>query len=76
MAGLFTPSAPACEFGGACHDFQDVMQWLVGDDPALDAINTGKLAAAGHSMRALSLLNYLWYQGHGGPPPEHPPQPL
>jgi pimeloyl-ACP methyl ester carboxylesterase len=35
-------------------------------DPALGAINTNDLAIAGHSMGALSLLNYLWFQGHGG----------
>jgi pimeloyl-ACP methyl ester carboxylesterase len=34
-------------------------------DPALAAIDTSKLAVVGHSMGALSLLNYLWYQGHG-----------
>jgi pimeloyl-ACP methyl ester carboxylesterase len=35
-------------------------------DPALGAIDPSKLAIVGHSMGALSLLNYLWYQGHGG----------
>ena len=35
-------------------------------DPALGAIDTSDLAIAGHSMGALSLLNYLWFQGHGG----------
>jgi pimeloyl-ACP methyl ester carboxylesterase len=34
-------------------------------DPALGAIDTTKLAVAGHSMGALSMLNYLWFQGHG-----------
>jgi pimeloyl-ACP methyl ester carboxylesterase len=35
-------------------------------DPVLNEINQSKLAVAGHSMGALSLLNYLWYQGTGG----------
>jgi pimeloyl-ACP methyl ester carboxylesterase len=34
-------------------------------DPVLSEINPAKLAVAGHSMGALSLLNYLWYQGTG-----------
>jgi len=34
-------------------------------DPALGLIDTSKLAAIGHSMGALSVLNYLWFQGHG-----------
>jgi pimeloyl-ACP methyl ester carboxylesterase len=34
-------------------------------DPVLGLINQRKLAVVGHSMGALSLLNYLWYQGHG-----------
>jgi len=34
-------------------------------DPAKGIINLSKLAIAGHSMGALSLLNYLWFQGHG-----------
>jgi hypothetical protein len=35
-------------------------------DPALAEINPAKVAVVGHSMGALSLLNYLWYQGNGG----------
>jgi hypothetical protein len=35
-------------------------------DPALADIDQSKLGIAGHSMGALSLLNYLWFQGHGG----------
>jgi pimeloyl-ACP methyl ester carboxylesterase len=35
-------------------------------DPALGAVDTSELAVVGHSMGALSLLNYLWFQGHGG----------
>jgi dienelactone hydrolase len=35
-------------------------------DPARGLIDTAKLASVGHSMGALSTLNYLWYQGHGG----------
>ncbi len=35
-------------------------------DPALGIIDTSKLALMGHSMGALSTLNYLWFQGHGG----------
>ncbi len=35
-------------------------------DPALGAIDPSKLAVVGHSMGALSLLNYLWFQGSGG----------
>lgn len=34
-------------------------------DPTLNAIDPSKLAIIGHSMGALSLLSYLWYQGHG-----------
>jgi hypothetical protein len=34
-------------------------------DPVAGIIDQGKLAAAGHSMGALSVLNYLWYQGRG-----------
>jgi hypothetical protein len=34
-------------------------------NPALAAIDTAKLAVIGHSMGALSLLNYLWFQGNG-----------
>jgi hypothetical protein len=34
-------------------------------DPASGIIDQTKLAIAGHSMGALSLLNYLWYQGRG-----------
>ncbi|HEY1832605.1 MAG TPA: hypothetical protein VGG38_20380 [Acidimicrobiales bacterium] len=35
-------------------------------DPVLGIIDTSKLAVVGHSMGALSLLNYLDFQGHGG----------
>ncbi len=35
-------------------------------DPARGAIDTSKLAAVGHSMGAMSMLNYLWFQGNGG----------
>jgi pimeloyl-ACP methyl ester carboxylesterase len=35
-------------------------------DPARGAIDPSKLAVVGHSMGALSLLNLLWFQGHGG----------
>jgi hypothetical protein len=34
-------------------------------DPARSVIDAQRLAVVGHSMGALSLLNYLWYQGRG-----------
>jgi hypothetical protein len=34
-------------------------------DPARGIVDQASLAIAGHSMGALSLLNYLWYQGRG-----------
>ncbi len=36
-----------------------------GTDPALNLINPAKVAVVGHSMGALSLLNYLWWQQRG-----------
>jgi hypothetical protein len=34
-------------------------------DPALHLVDPSRLAVVGHSMGALSLLNYLWYQSQG-----------
>lgn len=34
-------------------------------DPALHLVDPSRIAVVGHSMGALSLLNYLWYQGQG-----------
>ena len=103
---LFASSTPNCTFGGACHDLEDVVRWMVHDpitpivdlsrstpllptsgnggatdptmhdpayapagenvaNPALGLIDQRKLAVVGHSMGALSLLNYLWFQGQG-----------
>jgi hypothetical protein len=36
-----------------------------GTDPALNLINPARIAVVGHSMGALSLLNYLWWQQQG-----------
>jgi hypothetical protein len=34
-------------------------------DPVAGEIDQSRLAVVGHSMGAISLLNYLWFQGHG-----------
>lgn len=34
-------------------------------DPALGLVDPSRLAVVGHSMGALSLLDYLWFQGQG-----------
>jgi hypothetical protein len=34
-------------------------------DPAIDLVDPSHLAVVGHSMGALSLLDYLWFQGQG-----------
>ncbi|HVA06167.1 MAG TPA: hypothetical protein VNG12_05425 [Acidimicrobiales bacterium] len=113
-ANLFDPPVPACQFGGACRDMEDVVRWLSGQpivpvvnlatanpivpattaspstdpgaaaspgpgmhnpayapqganvvDPALQAVDLHRLAIVGHSMGALSVLNYLWFLGRG-----------
>ena len=48
------------------HDPAYVPQGENDTDPALNLINPAEVAVVGHSMGALSLLNYLWWQ-HQGP---------
>ena len=73
VADLLSPPVPNCEFAGACRDLEDVVRWTVGQtapggspNPALAVVDHSRVAAIGHSMGALSLLNYLWYQGRAG----------
>ena len=73
---LFAPPTAGCTFGGACRDLQDAVRWVLHDpadapegenstDPALGLVDPSRLAVVGHSMGALSLLDYLWFQGQG-----------
>jgi hypothetical protein len=47
------------------HDPAYVPQGENDTDPALNLINPAEVAVVGHSMGALSLLNYLWWQRQG-----------
>jgi hypothetical protein len=114
-ANLFSPPTTGCIFGGACHDLEDVVRWMLDDpitpivdlahstplfplttnptpptdaaaavagnpdlhnpdlapaganvdDPAVDLIDPSRVAVVGHSMGALSMLNYELFQSQG-----------
>ncbi|HEY6473267.1 MAG TPA: hypothetical protein VIY26_10275 [Acidimicrobiales bacterium] len=114
-ANLFSPTTADCIFGGACHDLEDVVRWMLDDpitpivdlahstplfplttdptppgdaaaavagnpdlhnpglapaganvdDPSFDLIDPSRVAVVGHSMGALSLLNYVDFQSKG-----------
>ncbi len=63
-----TPLGQDTGSGGTNPDIHDPAYAPAGEnvtDPALGLVDPSHLAVVGHSMGALSLLDYLWFQGQG-----------